>query len=196
MPDLVEVFIDSVRVSLMSPQRIVILREKEAERYLPIWVGPYEAEAITVALQEVEIVRPMTHDLLRNLFTTFNALLVRVEILSLKDDIFFGNIVAELDGKTLNIDSRCSDAIALAVRAHIPIMVRTTVMEAAAIVPERDIQDAVQTPSPEVVDAGEKTPPAQPTAEEQQRLSIFDDFLEKFDQEGPESKDDKEPPGS
>jgi len=140
--DLIEVTIDSVRVSLMSPQRIVILRENGTERFLPIWVGPYEAEAITVALQEVEVSRPMTHDLLKNVFNIFNALLVRVEIHTLKEDIFFGNIVAELDGKVINIDSRSSDAIALAIRAHIPIMVAKEVMDSAAIVPEKDIQDA------------------------------------------------------
>ena len=68
---MIEVTIDSVRVNLMSPQRLVILREVGADRYLPIWVGPYEAEAITVALQEVEMIRPLTHDLLKNVFTTF-----------------------------------------------------------------------------------------------------------------------------
>jgi bifunctional DNase/RNase len=181
MTDLIEVFIDSVRVSLMSPQRIVILREKDAERYLPIWVGPYEAEAITVALQEVELVRPLTHDLLKNLFTTFNALLVRVEIQSLKEDIYYGNIVAELDGKSINIDARSSDAIALAVRAHIPIMVYADVMEKAAIAPEPDMQDENPAPLEDADPAEETPPPAPPTPEEQERLSIFDDFLDNLD---------------
>ena len=68
---MIEVVIDSVRVNLMSPQRLVVLHELSGERYLPIWVGPYEAEAITVALQEVEMMRPLTHDLIRNILTTF-----------------------------------------------------------------------------------------------------------------------------
>jgi bifunctional DNase/RNase len=85
---MIEVTIDSVRVNLMSPQRLVILREVGADRYLPIWVGPYEAEAITVALQEVEMIRPLTHDLLKNVFTTFNAKVKRIEIVALKEDIF------------------------------------------------------------------------------------------------------------
>lgn len=194
MPDLIEVLIDSVRVSLMSPQRIVILREKLGERFLPIWVGPYEAEAITVALQEVEVIRPLTHDLLKNLFTTFNALLLRVEIQSLKEDIYYGNIVAELDGKVINIDSRSSDAIALAVRAHIPIMVHAAVMDSASIMPEADLQDD-NPPEPEEVEpAAEETPPAPPTAEEQERLSIFDDFLDNLDLGGPSEKDDQPDP--
>jgi hypothetical protein len=190
MPDLIEVTIDSVRVSLMSPQRIVILREKNTERYLPIWVGPYEAEAITVALQEVELVRPLTHDLLKNLFTTFKALLVRVEIQSLKEDIYYGNIVAELDGQTINIDSRSSDAIALAVRAHIPIMVNTSVMDAAAIVPESDIQDEAGIPPAETSEPEHKVPDLPPSTEEQERLSIFDDYLDKLDQDGTNQEND------
>ncbi len=194
MPDLVEVLIDSVRVSLMSPQRIVILREKDAERYLPIWVGPYEAEAITVALQEVEVIRPLTHDLLKNLFTTFNALLVRVEIQSLKEDIYYGNIVAELDGKIINIDARSSDAIALAVRAHIPIMVHASVMDSAAIAPEPDLQDDNPLPTEETELTAETTPPEPPTPEEQERLSIFDDFLDNLDLGTPPDDTDPDPP--
>jgi bifunctional DNase/RNase len=175
MSDMVEVVIDSIRVSLMSQQRIVILREADAERYLPIWIGVYEAEAITIALQEVEVARPLTHDLLKNLFSTLNARIQRVEVIALKDDTFFGNIVAEVDGRTLNIDSRPSDALALAVRAHVPILVARTVMDTAGIIPEEDMQGQ-----------GEGEGEAQaPTAEESEasseRLSVFEDFLEGLD---------------
>ena len=114
---MIELTIDSVRVNLMSPQRLVILREVGADRYLPIWVGPYEAEAITVALQEVEMIRPLTHDLLKNVFNTFNAKIKRIEIISLKEDIFYGNIVVEVSGKEMNVDSRPSDALALAINS-------------------------------------------------------------------------------
>src|SRR3989304_1660865 len=105
MPDIFEGMIDSTRVHLMSPQRVVVLKQANAERYLTIWVGPYEAEAITVALQEVEMVRPLTHDLLKNIFNAFNARITRVEIVKLQDDIFYGNIVAEADGREIHIDS-------------------------------------------------------------------------------------------
>ncbi|MFC2064588.1 bifunctional nuclease family protein [Chloroflexota bacterium] len=194
-PDLIEVTIDSVRVSLMSPQRIVIVREKNGDRFLPIWVGPYEAEAITVALQEVEVSRPMTHDLLKNVFNTFNALLVRVEIQSLKEDIFFGNIVVELDGKMINIDSRSSDAIALAVRAHIPIMVAREVLDTAAIKFEKDIQDADQElEGAEDAILDQVDPPAPPTPEEEERLSVFDDFLANLDSSEPPDENKKEDP--
>ncbi len=104
MSDMIEVVIDSIRVSLMSQQRIVILREVQAERYLPIWIGVYEAEAITLSLQEVEVARPLTWDLLKNVFGILNAHVVRVEVVALKDDTFYGNIVAEVTNQTLNID--------------------------------------------------------------------------------------------
>lgn len=167
MEDMVEVVIDSIRVSLMSQQRIVILREQDEERYLPIWIGVYEAESITIALQEVEVSRPLTHDLIRNVFNQLNARVTRVEVISLRDDTFFGNIVAESDGHTFNIDARPSDALAIAVRTHVPIFVAQSVMNAASIVPEDDLQD--QDPDTEIL-------PEEPEAEE--RLSVFEDFLE------------------
>jgi bifunctional DNase/RNase len=189
---MVEVVIDSVRVSLMSPQRLVVLRQTDSERYLPIWVGPYEAEAITVALQEIEMIRPLTHDLLKNLFTTFNARIKRVEIVALREDIFYGNIVAESAGQTINIDSRPSDAIALAVRAHVPILVDPSVMTSAGITPEQDIASQMPPNPPALTDASKPAAaapsapaPSKPTKpsspEEISRLSIFEDFLSKLD---------------
>jgi uncharacterized protein len=189
MTDMVEVVIDSVRVSLMSPQRVVVLRQTDVERYLPIWIGPYEAESITVALQEVEISRPLTHDLLKNLFTLFNSRILRVEIVSMKEDIFFGNIVAETDGKITNIDSRPSDAIALAVRAHAPMLVSQEVMDAAGIVPESNMQEELPSglPSGLADKAGGKAEPA-----DEKRLDVFEDFLKKLGSK----KDDEEKPKS
>lgn len=189
MYDMIEVEIDSIRVSLMSQQRIVILRERDAERYLPIWIGIYEAESITIALQEVEVARPLTHDLLRNVFQQLDARIVRVEVISLRDDTFFGNIVAEVNGRTLNIDSRPSDALAIAVRAHVPIMVAPDVMDSAGIIPEEDLQEEAEGPIDDleesVIEEGEE------------RLSIFEDFLERLEKddiEDEESDDDQEPP--
>ena len=175
MSDMVEVVIDSVRVSLMSPQRVVVLRQTDVERYLAIWVGPYEAESITVALQEVEMSRPLTHDLLKNVFGLFEAKILRIEIIALKDDIFYGNIVAKADGKILDIDSRPSDAIALAVRAHVPILVSQDVMDAAGIVPERDMQE--EGPSTPTDDS---KPSGQPAKEGEEGLDVFEDFLKKL----------------
>jgi bifunctional DNase/RNase len=183
MSDMVEVVIDSIRVSLMSQQRIVILRERDAERYLPIWIGVYEAESITIALQEVEVARPLTHDLLKSVFTQLDARILRVEVVALRDDTFYGNIVAEVNGSVLNIDSRPSDALAIAVRAHVPILVARPVMDAAGIVPEEDLQEAQE-------------PEAQPSTEMEveesdERLSVFQDFLEGLDISDEENDDDE-----
>jgi hypothetical protein len=172
MSDMIEVVIDSVRVSLMSPQRVVVLRQTDAERFVPIWVGPYEAEAITVALQEIEMIRPLTHDLLKSLFSTFDAKIKRVEIVALREEIFFGNIVAEAHGQEVNIDSRPSDAIALAVRAHVPIYIHQSVLDEAGITPETDMQT-------EGLEAGEGA--ASTSEEGGDRLSIFEDFIDQLD---------------
>ncbi len=197
---MIEVTIDSVRVNLMSPQRLVILREVGADRYLPIWVGPYEAEAITVALQEVEMVRPLTHDLLKNVFTTFNAKVKRIEIVSLKEDIFYGNIVAEVNGQETNVDSRPSDAIALAVRAHVPILVHESVIQNAGITPETDMESGTGATS-ETKNPARPAPPVGEVSTE--RLSVFEDFmgkldLDKLDRDKPasEDKDEDDKPGS
>jgi bifunctional DNase/RNase len=178
MPDMVEVVIDSVRVSLMSPQRVVVLRQTDVERYLAIWVGPYEAESITVALQEVEMSRPLTHDLLKNLFSTFNATVLRVEIIALKEDIFYGNIVAKVDEKIIDIDARPSDAIALAVRVHVPMLVSQDVMDAAGIVPERDMQ--AEAP-PKL--AADVIPGPNPLPDNEEDLDVFEDFLKKLNED-------------
>lgn len=173
MPEMIEVQIDSVRVHLMTPQRLVVLKQIESERYLPIWVGPYEAEAITVALQEVEMSRPLTHDLLKNVFGAFNARITRIEIVQLQNDIFYGNIVADVNGKEVHVDSRPSDAIALSVRAHVPILVHQSVMDEAGILPEADISEDGESP--------EKSAPAPLSKEGAERLSVFEDFLGKLD---------------
>ena len=184
MPDMIEVQIDSVRVHLMTPQRLVVLKQLDSERYLPIWVGPYEAEAITIALQEVEMVRPLTHDLLKSVFGAFNAQILRIEIVKLQEEIFYGNIVAEVNGKEIHVDSRPSDAIALSVRAHVPILVDPSVMDAAGIMPEADMPEENALP--------EKTEPAPLTKEGTERLSVFEDFLEKLEFDEPGDNDDSE----
>lgn len=172
MSRMIEVVIDSVRVSLTNQQRIVVLREVNTERYLSIYIGPYEAEAITIALQEIEVARPQTHDLLKSLMSTLNARLTRVEVVALREDVFYGNLVLEVNGRNINVDCRPSDALALAVRAHVPVFVAREVIEAAGVVPEQDLgnQEPPASPTPPP-----SAPPAEPGSEE--RLSVFEDFL-------------------
>jgi bifunctional DNase/RNase len=186
MPDMIEVVIDSIRVSLISQQRIVILREVDADRYLPIWIGIYEAEAIALALQEVEVARPLTWDLLKNIFSIMDARVLRVEVTSLHDDTYYGNIVVEFDGRNIDIDSRPSDAIALAVRAHVPILVSKPILDSVGVTPEEDLQETASeineqptTPAPEV---------------NEENLSVFEDFLENLniDDEKPDDQEDDE----
>ncbi len=187
MGKMVEVVIDSLRVSLTNSQRVLILHAKREDRYLPIWIGPYEAEAITIILQEVEVSRPLTHDLLKNVFGELHAKLVQIQIFSLQDDVFYGKIVAEVGEEIVEIDSRPSDAIALAIRAHIPIMVDLDVLNQAGIKPEPTL---MQQDAGDKQDDSEKAPLDKSS---EKRLSIFEDFLNQLDDEEKPGPDDKKP---
>ncbi len=168
---MVEVSID--RVILMSQHRIFILKDVDSERFLPIWIGPFEAEAITVSLQEMEVVRPLTHDLLRNILQALGAEVLRIQIVDLRDDVFYAQIVLRVNGRELEIDSRPSDALALAVRVHVPIYVDEKVMREAATKPEAEIG------------SGE---PSEASADDE-RLAVFKDFVEKLDLDDIDSPD-------
>ncbi|MDA1189767.1 MAG: bifunctional nuclease family protein [Chloroflexi bacterium] len=113
---MMEMLIDSIRVSLLNYQRVVILRTKDSNRYLPIWIGPNEADAIAVKLQDVGVPRPLTHDLLGSIISTLGATVKQIVVSDLNNDTFYAKIVLQSNGTTLEIDSRPSDAIALAVR--------------------------------------------------------------------------------
>ena len=180
MSDMVEVVIDSIRVSLMNQQRIVILREVDAERYLAIWVGVYEAEHLTISLQDVEMSRPLTYDLFKNVIKALDGEILRVEVVALRDETFFGNIVMQINGEVVNIDSRPSDALNLASRLHVPILVSRDVMESAGIIPEDD----------EVPPDAEDDDVLEGVGEE--RLSVFEDFLENLDLDEEDNEEDGE----
>lgn len=186
MEDLIEVKVDSLRVSLTNQQRIIVLKQINDDRYLPIWIGPYESEAITIALQEVEISRPQTHDLVKNAINLLNGKIINATIKDLRDDIFFGVLNIEIDGKNIELDSRPSDAIAIAIRAHVPIFIAKKVMDEASIVPE-DIKSDELTSDPEKPEtmADDRMP------SNKDRLSIFEDYL---DNKQPDDKlaDDQE----
>ncbi len=164
---MIEVTIDSVRVSLMSNHRLVVLKETSANRYLPIWIGPFEADAITIQLQEVEVARPLTHDLLRSTIERLGARVSHIVVNDLRNDTFYAVIVLDVNGRGLEIDSRPSDAIALAVRVRAPIFVEDHVMDSAAITPEEELVG--EGAGREVED------------EELADLSAYRDFLEDLD---------------
>jgi uncharacterized protein len=130
---MIEMTIDSIRVSLMNYQRVVILKEKESDRYLPIWIGPAEADAIAVKLQGVVVPRPLTHDLLSSIIETLGAVVNSIIVNDLKNDTFFAKVILDAEGKMVEVDSRPSDALALAVRTNVPIYADESVLDKAGI---------------------------------------------------------------
>ena len=137
-----ELSIDSVRVGIRQQRPVVVLKEVSGERYLAIWVGSDMAQAITFALQEQETPRPMTHDLLLNTIEMLGGKVKEVRITSLKEDVYFARIIIEQDGDTHSIDSRTSDALAIAVKSGANIMASQQLMEEASIqLPDDDDDD-------------------------------------------------------
>jgi bifunctional DNase/RNase len=136
---MIEVSIESIHVSMMSEHRIVILKETGANRYLPIWIGQCEAEAIAIQLRNIEVARPLTHDLLRNVISELGGQVVHIVVSDLRNDTFYARIAVEVNGTQMDIDSRPSDALALAVRVQVPVYVEDHVMDEAGIVPEEDL---------------------------------------------------------
>ena len=173
---MVEVTIDAIRMSLMTQNRVVILKEKGQDRFLPIWIGNFEADAITFELQDISPKRPLTHDLLKSLISELGAEVKRIVVTELRrpDDIFYASIVLELNGETIEIDSRPSDAIALAVRVGVPIFVSEEVMEIAGVRPENDVETDMD---------------VEDVAENDERLSVFKDFVETLDLDNLEDDD-------
>ncbi len=162
-----ECLISSVRVSLINQDRIVVLKEKDQERYLPIWIGLYEFEAITIALHKIETARPLTHDLMKNLFGVLDARLLAVEITALESDTFYANLVIEQGGAQKRVDCRPSDALALVVRTGVPVFVDEGVLDKAAVIPELEIH-----PEEGAAEASEEG-----TGD----LSLFEEFFNKLD---------------
>ena len=111
---------------------VIVLLDPQKERVLPIWIGPMEGNAIAIGMEKVNTPRPMTHDLMKNILHEFQVTVVRVVVTELKDDTFYAVINLIVDGKELEIDSRPSDAIALAVRVEAPIFCTESVLETAA----------------------------------------------------------------
>jgi len=164
---MLEMTIESIRVSMLNHQRVVILKEKDAERFLPIWIGPAEADAIAVKLQEYQVPRPLTHDLLGNVIGALGATVHSIIVSDLQNDTFFAKIILAVDGKQVEIDSRPSDAIALAVRIKVPIFAEEAVLEKAGIIIDPE--------------TGKPAPARDIPPEELEKMSAFRDFIETLD---------------
>lgn len=138
-----------INLDLFSSSPIVILKVEDENRYLPIWIGQPEARSILMKLQEQEFSRPLTHDLAVNLVTELGGSMEKVTVTALRNSTFFATISLEIGGRTVEVDSRPSDAIALAVRSGADIFAADEVIEEAAVVFEEAMEEA---PEDEVVD--------------------------------------------
>ena len=133
-----EMVVESVRVHMLSSQHVVILREADSERYLPFWIGSWEAQSIAMRLQGVEAERPLTHDLLATILGELGASVRHIIVSDLADETFRARIVLVVGGDDHEIDARPSDAIALAVRTAAPIFATEAVLDRAGVMPEAD----------------------------------------------------------
>jgi bifunctional DNase/RNase len=139
-----------VRLELPANAPVVLLREQVGDRVLPIYIGPEEAKAIALSLEGVVTPRPMTHDLLRDTLEALGAALNRITVTDLRDRTFYAELELRIDGRTVRVSSRPSDAIALAVRVSAPIYAAEAVLDEAAAAPEEEKSDPEQ--AEEIVD--------------------------------------------
>jgi uncharacterized protein len=129
----IEMVVESVRVHMLSSRHVVILKETGRDRYLPIWIGPWEASAIAMRLQGLTPERPLTHDLFANALEAVDARVSRVVISDLADETFHARLYVERDGRVGEVDARPSDALALAVRVGAPIFAMPSVLDQAGL---------------------------------------------------------------
>jgi bifunctional DNase/RNase len=161
-----EMVVESVRVHMLSSQHVVILRDANNDRYLPIWIGPWEANAIAMRLQGVTPERPMTHDLFSQALAELGVTVTKIIVSDLSEDTFRARLMLQMDGRELDLDARPSDAIALAVRTGVPIFATDSVLDRAGVMPE---------------------------GAEEEKLSVFREFVNSLNVDLP---DDPESPGT
>ncbi len=165
---MIEVTLETIQVSLVSSHRIVVLKQLGMERYLPIWIGPCEAEAISVGVNNIDMERPLTHDLIINTMNALKAELLYIFINDLANNTFYARLMLDVEGEEIEVDSRPSDAMAIAVRLDVPIYVAEYVMDEAGVVPEEDITEG---------------------DEASENLGVFRDFLSSLDSDSPPSRE-------
>ncbi len=186
--DFVEMVVESVRVHMLSSRHVVILKETDRERYLPIWIGPWEASAIAMKLQGLTPERPLTHDLFAATLEELGVRVDRVVISTLAEETYHARLYLEVDGRTVEVDSRPSDALALAVRSGVRIYAAEAVLEQAGLGADGDMGEETESDA----DAGARL---ESTGERvvDPRLDVFRDFVNSLDvdtgeqREGPSS---------
>lgn len=182
---MIEVYVESIRVNMANYKRVVMLKEKSSSRYLPIWIGHFEADAIAIPMQKVPVSRPLTHDLLRSAISTLGGQLEHVVINDLADETFFAKLVLHQDGKALEVDARPSDAIALAIRAEVPIFVEEKVLDSAGMVLD----------SEEEGEGAARSRQEESTPVDEEKLSVFRQFINTLELEEPEKGGEGKPEG-
>ena len=170
---MLELEIESIRVRQETQQRAVVLKVKDSDLYLPIFIGQFEVEAIRFKLMGVEVQRPMTHDLLGSVIGAWGGSIHSIVVSELKNDTFFAKIVIDSNGTLIEIDARPSDALALAVRSEAPIYAEDEVVEKAGVSLDFEKQDS----------SGEEDEGKQVNEEELEGLSAFTDFIDSLDLE-------------
>jgi bifunctional DNase/RNase len=191
---MIRVTVDSIRVNLLSQQRMVMLREVDNRRYLPIWIGAFEAEAIGSAMQGHDPPRPLTHDLLRNVIIELGGAVQHIAIVQLQDNTYYARIVVDVRGVRREIDARPSDAIALGLRVEAPIFVNEQVMDQAGVTLSEDDEEeeeadeerpSLPPPAPRREVRLEQSPEVEERDVNEENLSIFRDFINSLEQKKP-----------
>jgi uncharacterized protein len=171
---MIEMTIDSIRVSTQTNQHVLFLKEKIGERYLPIWIGNAEADAISIKIQGLTKLRPLTHDLMYSIISALTANIDLVLLNEIKGDTFYAKIILNVEGKEKGIDCRPSDAVALAIRAEVPIFAEEAVLDEGGIIFDQETGEPTM-----FAKGGEENKGENISEEELKRLSAFRDFIDK-----------------
>ncbi|HJW22393.1 MAG TPA: bifunctional nuclease family protein [Candidatus Limnocylindrales bacterium] len=193
MDGLVEMVVESVRVHMLSNRHVVILKDVEQDRYLPIWIGAWEASAIAMRLQGLTAERPLTHDLFAATLEQLDVRVNRVVISELADETYHARLYLQQDGREVEVDARPSDALALAVRTDVPIYAAEAVLAQAALGGDPDQEDEGETAGGEAERAGSGGGPRERGGRRRiplervgegivdPRLNLFRDFVNSLD---------------
>lgn len=177
---LIEMVVESVRVHMLSNRHVVILKEKERDRYLPIWIGPWEASSIAMRLQGLTPERPLTHDLFASTLEQLGVNVDRVVISELAEETYHARILLDLGGRVVEVDSRPSDALALAVRVSVPVFAAEDVLDQAGLGADGGLGEEGEESGTPLESTGERI--VDP------RLDVFRDFVNSLDAESGESE--------
>ena len=181
---MIELHIDSIRVSLRHYQRVIVLKEMNTQKFLPIWIGADIADAIVLSLQDIDLPRPLTHDLMNELVSNLGGQVESIIVNKLENDTYYASIKINTNNGIIDIDARPSDAIALSVRTKAPIYVDDLVFEKACI--NIDNEKNIIKNDQNFSEVNNEI-----TDEELHKLSAFKDFVSELDFKLSDEKDDQ-----